>query len=355
MCNPNKRRRVLGTIKWGFTVGLALWIGQAFVVPGQTALQLEISATCENALLSVNGRLYSGRPFTLSVPLGSTVTLENLSNQLNNCGTQAVLHYFDRWEINGEPYSKALRPLRLRAGQPPFMGNSRVQLVFRSQTATLCDVAISAQDASGNFLSGAFVEVRPLDIAGDGDGVTPFVRTFDDLTHVILRASHQFSQGALNYQFARWQVEGGQLLPTFTADPTVLRVRCSPPRTFVRVIYELRAATLSCPDLTLYRLEFSFTNLGPNAWLFSPIAVVKNIGATQVSVPSITSFLLNGRPIAEVTTAPLPPDATQQASTTLLLPDGNYLVTAIADSKNQVAECNEDNNIREIFVRLPPN
>lgn len=333
---------------------LALLIAPSLAVPAQGALELQISATCENALLLANGRLYSGRPFTLSVPLGSTVTLENISHQLNNCGSQALRHYFDRWDINGEPYSKAARPLRLRAGQPPFMGNTRLQMVFRSQTATFCDLAINAQDTLGNFLSGAFVEVRPLDVASDGDGVTPLVRTFDDLTQVILRTSNQFSQGRLDYQFARWEIENGQPLPTFTADPTLFRVRCNPPRAQVRIIYEPRSATYGCPDLIIYRLEFSVTNLGPNAWLFSPIAVVKNIGATQVSASTTTSFLLNGRPIGDVTTSPLPAGATQQASTTLLLSDGSYLVTAVADSKSQVAECNEANNIREIYVKLPP-
>lgn len=340
---------------WLGLLPMAVLLAPSLVTPAQGVLELQISATCENALLLVNGRLYSGRPFTITVPIGSTVTLENLSSQLNNCGAQAVLHYFDRWDVNGEPYSKAVRPLRLRAGQPPFMGNSRVHMVFRSQAATLCDVSVRAQDALGNFLSGAFVEVRPLDIAGDGDGVTPFVRTFDTLTDVILRASNQLSQGSLNYQFARWQVEGGQTLPTFTADPTVLKIRCSPPRADVRFIYELRSAAPQCPDLNLYRLEFAFTNLTPNTWLFSPIAVVKNIGAAQVSISTSTQFLLNGRPVGEVTTSPLPPNATEQASLTLLVSDGGYLVTAIADSKNQVAECNENNNIREIYVRLPPN
>lgn len=336
-------------------LALALLIAPSLAVPAQGALELQISATCENALLLANGRLYSGRPFTLSVPLGSTVTLENISHQLNNCGSQAVRHYFDRWDINGEPYSKAVRPLRLRAGQPPFMGNMRLQMVFRSQTATFCDLAIHAQDTLGNFLSGAFVEVRPLDIASDGDGVTPLVRTFDDLTQVILRTSNQFSQGALNYQLARWEIENGQALPTFTADPTVFRARCNPPRAQVRMIYELRSATPSCPDLVIHRLEFSFTNLSPNAWLFSIIAVVKNIGAAQVSLSTTTSFLLNGQPIGDVATSPLPAGTTQQASTTLLLSDGSYLVTAVADSKKQAAECNENNNIREIYVKLPPN
>ncbi|MCS7275294.1 MAG: hypothetical protein NZ610_07855 [Candidatus Bipolaricaulota bacterium] len=340
---------------WGALPLVAL-LAPVIVIPAQGVLELQISATCENALLLVNGRLYSGRPFTLAVPIGGTVTLENLSAQLNNCGPQAALHYFDRWDINGEPYSKAVRPLRLRAGQPPFMSNSRVQLVFRSQVATLCDVSVKSQDTLGNFLGGAFVEVRPLDIAGDGDGVTPFVRTFDNLTDVILRASNQFSQGALSYQFARWQVvEGGQILPTLTADPAVLKVRCSPPRADVRIIYELRSAALQCPDLVIYRLEFSVTNVNPNTWLFSPIAVVKNIGAAQANATTSTQFLLNGRPIGEVTTSPLPPNATEQASLTLLLSDGGYLITAVADSKNQIAECNENNNIREIFVRLPPN
>ncbi len=346
--------KVFGLKRLSFLSFLALLIAPSLAVPAQGVLELQISATCDNALLLVNGRLYSGRPFTLSVPLGSTVTLENISNQLNNCGAQTVRHYFDRWDINGEPYSKAVRPLRLRAGQPPFMGNTRVQMVFRSQTANFCDLSIKAQDTLGNFLSGAFVEVRPLDIAGDGDGVTPFVRTFDDLTQVILRTSNQFSQSALNYQFARWEIENGQALPTFTADPTLFRVRCNPPRAQVRIIYELRSATLSCPDLIIHRLEFSVTNLSPNAWLFSPIAVVKNIGAAQVSLSTTTSFLLNGQPIGDATTSPLPAGATQQTSTTLLLSEGSYLVTAVADSKNQVAECNENNNIREIYVKLPP-
>lgn len=345
----------LKNLKWlALLGGLALLVPSVVVATQGANLELQISATCNNALILVNGRLYSGRSFTISVAVGSTVSLEIASQQLSNCGTQSVLHYFDRWDFNGEPYSKALRPLRLRAGQPPFMTNARVQAVFRAQTANLCELAISAQDALGNFLNGSLVEVRPLDILGDGDGFTPFVRNFDDLTQVLLRAGHQFSQGTLSYQFARWEVEGAQILPTFTADPTALRVRCNTARAQLRAIYELRSTPSTCPDLIIYRLEYAATSLGPNAWLFSPIAVVMNIGSAQTNERSTTEFFINGRSVGAVATSPLPARASEQASLTLLVADGSYLITAIADSKGVIPECNEGNNIKEIFVKLPP-
>ncbi|MCX8103896.1 MAG: hypothetical protein N3E42_05640, partial [Candidatus Bipolaricaulota bacterium] len=105
----NPTIRVAATIAWSFLLGIALWGGQALRVPGQAkTLELEISATCENAVLIVNGRVYSGRPFTLSVPLGETVTIQAVTRQLDNCGAQQPLHYFDRWDFNGAPYSNCL-------------------------------------------------------------------------------------------------------------------------------------------------------------------------------------------------------------------------------------------------------
>ncbi|MCS6903301.1 MAG: hypothetical protein NZO41_03375, partial [Candidatus Bipolaricaulota bacterium] len=67
-------KRLLGGV-----LPLMVLLASVTVTPAQGVLELQISATCENALLLVNGRLYSGRPFTITVPLGATVTLENLS------------------------------------------------------------------------------------------------------------------------------------------------------------------------------------------------------------------------------------------------------------------------------------
>jgi hypothetical protein len=330
---------------WALLMGLVL-------VGGQVKLDLEISATCENAVLSINGRLSSGRPVTLSVPLGETVTLQALSQQLPNCGAQQILHYFDRWDFNGEPYSKAPQQLRLRAGQLPFTANSGVQAVYRSQPAALCVIAVDAQDSLGRYLPGTFIDVRPLDILGDGGGVTPFVRNFDTLTDVWLQASSPVSFEGKSYRFARWEVEEAQVLPTFSADPTLVKVRCQAARALAHAIYVIAEGS-GCPDLTIRHLYVEISQLSPSAWLLKPRAYVENIGTATVPIPTKTAFLLNGQLIAEAAASPLASGAGEQASTTHMIPSGSYILTVIVDSKNQVSECNENNNIKETIITVP--
>ncbi len=350
MFNPS--RGVLGLIKGGFVIGLVLWGGQTLLVPGQnTTLQLELSASCENAMLLANGRLYSGRPVTLAVPLGETITLEAVTKQLNNCGLQQTLHYFDRWDFNGEPYSKASQHLRLRAGQLPFTANARVQAVYRTQAAQFCDVAVDAQDSQGQYLHGTFIEVRPLDIVGEGDGVTPFVRSFDELTDVLLQASPQVSLGNISYRFVRWEIAGAQLLPS--ADPTLVKLRCRSPRVQTHALYAVATMPSGCPDLSIRHLYVQVSQISPFTWMLSPRAHVENIGTVTVPTTSTTAFFLNGAPIGEVTTSPLPPGVGEQASATQLLTAGSYILTVVADSKNQIAECSEENNIKEAVVTVP--
>lgn len=354
MFNPNNSRERLGLIKGGFVIGLVLWGGQTLLVPGQsTTLQLEISASCENAMLLVNGRVYSGRPVTLSVPLGETITLEAINKQLNNCGLQEALHYFDRWDFNGEPYSKAPQQLRLRAGQLPFTANARVQAVYRTQAAQFCDVAVDAQDSQGQYLHGTFIEVRPIDILGEGDGVTPFVRSFDELTDVLLQASPQVSLGNISYRFVRWEIEEAQFLPTLSADPTLVKLRCRSARAQAHALYAVATMPSGCPDLSIRHLYVQVSQISPFTWLLSPRAHVENIGTVTVPTASTTAFLLNGAPIGEVTTSPLPPGVGEQASVTQILTTGSYILTVIADSKNQISECSEENNIKEAVVTVP--
>ncbi len=338
--------------KWVFLMGLALLGGQALTVPGQVKLDLEISATCENAALSVNGRIYSGRPVVLSVSLGEVVTLQALYQQLPNCGAQQVLHYFDRWDFNGEPYSKAPQQLRLRAGQLPFTANSRVQAVYRSQPAEFCAIAIDAQDSLGRYLPGTFIDVRPLDILGEGGGVTPFVRSFDTLTDVWLQASLQVSFEGRSYRFARWEVEEAHLLPTFSADPTLVKVRCRAARAIVHALYAI-AEGGGCPDLTIRHLYIDLSQLSPSTWLLKPRAYVENIGTATVPIPTKTAFLLNGQLIAEATTSPLAPGTGEQASTTHMITPGTYILTVMVDSTNQISECDEKNNIKEAIIQVP--
>jgi hypothetical protein len=352
MVNPN--RGVLGLIKWGFIIGLTLWGGQVLIVPGQsTTLELEISANCENAVLFVNGRIYSGRLVTLSVPLGETVTLEAVKRQLNNCSAQQVLHYFDRWDFNGEPYSKAPQQLRLRAGQIPFTANARVQAVYRTQAAAFCDVAVDAQERLGQYLNGTFIEVRPIDIVGEGDGVTPFVRSFDDLTDVLLQASPHITFGNISYRFMRWEIEGAHLLPTFSADPALVKVRCRSSRVQAHAFYAIATMPSGCPDLAIRHLYVQVSQISPYTWLLSPRAHVENIGTVAVPTMSTTAFFLNGESIGNVTTSPLAPGTGEQASVTQLLTAGSYLLSVVADSKNQISECNEENNIKETVVTIP--
>lgn len=351
MMNPVDR--VIGSAKWGFIIGLVLWSGHVFTVPGQAKLELEVSATCTNAVLLINGRVYSGRPVILSVPLGEVVTLQAVHIQLNNCGTQQMLHYFDRWDFNGEPYSKAPQQLRLRAGQIPFTANARVQAVYRSQPANLCDVAIDAQETLGRYLPGAFVEVRPLDILGEGGGTTPFVRSFDTLTDVLLQASTQVSLEGKPYRFVRWDIEGAQLLPTVSADPALVKLRCRSPRVLAHAIYAVAPTPTGCPDLTIRHLYAEISQVSPYTWVLRPRVYVENIGTATVPVPSTTAFYLNGQLIDEVATSPLAPGAGEQVSITHLITAGSYILTAVVDDKNQVAECNEDNNIREATVTVP--
>jgi len=334
-------------------LGIALWGVQVLLTPAQgTTLQIEISATCENAVLSVNGRMYSGRPVTLSVPLGEVVTLQALYPQLPNCGAQRVLHYFDRWDFNGEPYSKAPQ-LRVRAGQLPFTANARVQAVYRSQRADFCDVAIDAQEGAEKYLHGTFIEVRPLDILGDGDGVTPFVRSFDTLTDVLLQASPLVSLGNITYRFVRWEVEGAQLLSPPSFEPTLVKLRCRASRVLAHALYTIAPAPSGCPDLAIRHLYVNVSQLSPYSWLLSPRAVVRNIGTVAVPIRSITAFYLNGQLIGEARTSPLAPGADEQASTTYLLTAGSYILTVVADSKQQVSECNEENNIKETIITVP--
>lgn len=351
MMNPADR--VIGSAKWGFIIGLVLWSGHVFTVPGQAKLELEVSATCTNAVLLINGRVYSGRPVTLSIPLGDVVTLQAVHKQLDNCGTQQMLHYFDRWDFNGEPYSKAAQQLRLRAGQVPFTANARVQAVYRSQPADFCDVAIDAQESLGEYLPGTFVEVRPFDIVGDGGGATPFVRSFDTLTDVLLQASTQVSLGSKGYRFVRWDIEGAQLLPTFSADPTLVKLRCRSPRVLAHAIYAVATTPTGCPDLTIRHLYAETSQVSPYTWLLRPRVYVENIGTVTVPVPSTTAFYLNGQLIDEVTTSPLAPGAGEQVSITYMITAGSYILTAVVDDKNQIAECNEDNNIKEAIVTVP--
>ncbi len=351
MMNPIQG--VVGSAKWGFIIGLVLWSGHVFTVPGQIHLELEISATCTNAVLLVNGRIYSGRPVTLSVPLGEVVTLQAVSRQLDNCGAQQVLHYFDRWDFNGEPYSKAPQQVRLRAGQVPFTANARVQAVYRSQPADFCDVAIDAQGSLGEYLHGTFIEVRPFDILGDGSGVTPLVRSFDTLTDVLLQASAQVSVGGKGYRFARWEIEGAQLLPTASADPTLVKLRCRSPRVLAHAIYTIAPGPTGCPDLTIRHLYPETAQISPYTWLLKPRAYVENIGTVTVPIPTTTSFSLNSQLIGEVTTSPLAPGTGEQASITHLITAGSYILTIVVDSRDQVAECNEDNNTKEAIVTVP--
>lgn len=351
MINPAKG--IAGSAKWGFIIGLALWSGHVFTVPGQVQLELEISATCTNAVLLINGRVYSGRPVTLSVSLGDVVTLQAVHKQLNNCGTQQTLHYFDRWDFNGEPYSKAAQQLRLRAGQVPFTANARVQAVYRAQPADFCDVAIDAQESLGEYLHGTFIEVRPLDILGDGGGVTPFVRSFDTLTDVFLQASTQVSMGTQGYRFVRWDIEGAQLLPTGSAEPTSVKLRCRSPRVVAHAIYAVATTPTGCPDLTIRHLYAETSQVSPYTWLLRPRAYVENIGTVAVPVPSKTAFYLNGQLIDEVTTSPLAPGTGEQVSITHLITAGSYILTTVVDDKNQVTECNEDNNTKEAIVTVP--
>lgn len=335
-------------------LALILAIGPTLLAPAQSrTLELEVSATCENAALLINGRVYSGRPVTISVPLGEAVTLQAIYRQLDNCGVHQALHYFDRWDFNGEPYSKAPQQLRVRAGQVPFVANARVQAVYRSQPAELCAIAVDAQDSLGQYLSGTFIDVRPLDILGDGGGSTPFVRTFDTLTDVTLQASSQVSFEEKSYRFARWEVEEAQLLPTFSADPALIKLRCRATRAVARAIYVIAAAPSGCPDLTIRHLYAELSQISPYTWLLKPRAYVENIGTATVPTPTTTAFLLNGQLIAEVTTSPLAPKAGEQASTTQMITPGSYILTVIADSKTQVPECNEDNNLKEKIIQVP--
>jgi hypothetical protein len=338
--------------RWVLLMGLVLLGGQALTVPGQVKLDLEISATCENAVLSINGRIYSGRPVTLSVPLGEVVTLQAVYQQLPNCGVQQVLHYFDRWDFNGEPYSKAPQQLRLRAGQLPFTANSRVQAAYRSQFAEFCAIAIDAQDSLGQYLPGTFIDVRPFDILGDGGGVTPFVRSFDTLTDVWLQASSQVSFNGKSYRFARWEVEEAQLLLTFSADPTLVKLRCRAARTLAHALYVIAEGS-GCPDLTIRHLYVDISQLSPYTWLLKPRVYVENVGTTTVPIPTKTAFLLNGQPIAEVTTAPLAPGTGEQASITHVITSGNYILTVMVDSQKQISECDENNNIKEAIIQVP--
>jgi len=351
MMNPVKG--VIGSAKWGFIIGVVLWSGHVFIVPGQAKLELEISATCTNAVLLINGRIYSGRPATISVSLGDVVTLQAVHRQLNNCGTQQMLHYFDRWDFNGEPYSKAPQQLRLRAGQVPFTANARVQAVYRSQPADFCDIAIDAQESLGEYLHGTFVEVRPFDIVGDGSGVTPFVRSFDTLTDVLLQASSQISSESKGYRFARWDIEGAQFLPTASTDPTLVKLRCRSPRVLAHAIYAVATTPTGCPDLTIRHLYAETSQVSPYTWLLRPRVYVENIGTVTVPVPSTTSFYLNSQLIDEVATSPLAPGSGEQVSITYLITAGSYILTAIVDSKQQVSECNEDNNAQEAIVTVP--
>jgi SHS2 domain-containing protein len=68
--NIVKRGDIYEEPQMGASYGVGALGRQALTVPGQVKLDLEISATCENAVLSINGRIYSGRPVTLSVPWG---------------------------------------------------------------------------------------------------------------------------------------------------------------------------------------------------------------------------------------------------------------------------------------------
>lgn len=342
-----------GSAKWVFIMGLVLWSGHVLTVPGQAKLALTISATCENAVLLINGRVYSGRPVTLLFSLGEGITLQAVHRQLPNCGTQQVLHYFDRWDFNGEPYSKAPQQLRLRAGQVPFTTDARVQAVYRSQPADFCDVAIDAQESLGKYLHGTFVEVRPLDILGEGGGVTPFVRSFDTLTDVLLQASSHVTVENKGYHFARWEIEGAQLLTPPSADPTLIKLRCSSSRVLAHAIYTVASRPTGCPDLTIRHLYGETSQISPYAWLLKPRAYVENIGTAPVPVPSTTSFYLNGQLIDQVTTSPLAPGAGEQASITHVITAGSYILTTVVDDKNQVTECNEDNNTKEVIVTVP--
>jgi subtilase family serine protease len=36
-----------------------------------------------------------------------------------------------------------------------------------------------------------------------------------------------------------------------------------------------------------------------------------------------------------------------------MIPSGSYILTVIVDSKNQVSECNENNNIKETIITVP--
>ncbi len=344
---------VVRSAKWGLLLGLVLWSGQVLTVLGQVTLELEVSATCPNAVLLINGRIYSGRPVTLSVPLGDVVTLQAVHRQLNNCGAQQALHYFDRWDFNGEPYSKAPQQLRLRAGRVPFTANARVQAVYRSQAADLCDIAIDAQESLGEYLHGTFVEVRPLDILGDGGGVTPFVRSFDTLTDVLLQASTQISVGSKGYRFARWEIEGAQLLAPPSADPTLVKLRCRTPRVLAHAIYSVATTPTGCPDLTIRHLYPETSQVSPYTWLLKPRAYVENIGTATAPVPSTTSFYLNGQLIDETTTSPLAPATGEQVSITHLITAGSYILTVVVDNKNQIQECNEENNTKETIVTVP--
>ncbi|MFN4217691.1 MAG: CARDB domain-containing protein [Candidatus Bipolaricaulia bacterium] len=322
-------------------------------MPGQAKLELEISATCENAVLLINGRIYSGRPVTLSVSLGDVVILQAVYRQLDNCGAQQMLHYFDRWDFNGEPYSKAPQQLRLRAGQVPFTANARVQAVYRSQPADFCDIAIDAQESLGEYLHGTFVDVRPFDILGDGGGATPFVRSFDTLTDVLLQASAQVSGEGKGYRFARWEIEGAQLLSPPSADPTLIKLRCRASRVLAHAIYVVATTPTGCPDLTIRHLYAETSQISPYTWLLKPRVYVENIGTATAPVPSTTAFYLNGQLIGEARTSPLAPGAGEQASTTYLITAGSYILTTVVDDKNHIAECNEDNNIKEAIVTVP--
>ncbi len=243
--------------------------------------------------------------------------------------------------------------MRLRAGQLPFIANARVQAVYRSQPADLCTLAVDAQDSLGHYLSGTFIEVRPIDILGDSNGSTPFVRTFDTLTDVWLQASSQVSFEEKSYRFARWEIEEAQLLPTSSADPTLVKLRCRAARALAHAIYVIATEPGGCPDLSIRHLYVDLSQTSPYTWLLKPRAYVENIGTATVPVPTITAFLLSGQVIAEVTTSPLAPRAGEQASTTHLITAGNYILTVIVDSKNQVPECNENNNLKEAIIQVP--
>ena len=290
---------------------------------------------------------------TLAVPFGEVVTLQAVNRQLDNCGPQQTLHYFDRWDFNGEPYSKAPQQLRLRAGQLPFTQSARVLAAYRSQRADFCDVAIDAQEGAEKYLHGTFIEVRPLDILGDGDGATPFVRSFDDLTDVLLQASPQVSLGNISYRFVRWEIEGAQLMPTFSADPTLVKLRCRSARVEAHALYAIASMPSGCPDLSIRHLYVDVPQISPYTWLLSPRAHVENIGTVPVPATSATAFFLNGGLISEVATSPLAPGAGEQASITKLITAGRYILTVVADSKNQISECSEENNIKEAVVTVP--